>query len=311
MSVKIGTLTKVELREAWVHEAHHFTPWLAQSENLQRLSEAVGIPLEPEQQEAAVGPFRADILCRNLEDDSWVLVENQLERTDHNHLGQVLTYAAGLKVATIIWIAKTFTDEHRAALDWLNDKTPEGLSFFGVEIELWKIGNSPPAPKFSIVSKPNTFVRRVKESQKAGRQLIPEAHEYWSGVLSCITSCDEVSIDSKPTRLHDIRFSVDWPDIWLKACFSSYNNNAGVWVSMRGPNWKQHYDELYAKREEIEASFGEELNWGENEKNGSAYKTVIDCDPTDRGTWQHQHTYLAKMVVALYKAFDTPIRELD
>ncbi len=137
MKKAIGTLQNVDLRNVWEHEAHNFTPWLAEHQNLERLGDAVGMKLEPESQEEPVGPFRADILCRDVTTDSWVLIENQLERTDHNHLGQVLTYAAGLDVATIIWIAKQFTEEHRATLDWLNEKTSQGLSFIGVELELW------------------------------------------------------------------------------------------------------------------------------------------------------------------------------
>ena len=101
--------------------------------------------------EKYVGPFRADILCRNTDDDSLVLVENQVERTDHTHLGQLMTYAAGLETASIVWIAKAFTDEHRAALDWLNEITGENFNFFGLEIELWKIGDSAIAPKFNVV----------------------------------------------------------------------------------------------------------------------------------------------------------------
>src|SRR4029079_16711090 len=115
-------------------------------ENIAELGRAIGIEeLELEAKEQNVGPFRADILCKDGM-GNWVLVENQLERTDHSHLGQLLTYAAGLKAVTIVWIAQHFTEEHRAALDWLNEITDERISFFGLEIELWRIGESPIAP---------------------------------------------------------------------------------------------------------------------------------------------------------------------
>ncbi len=117
----LGKLEKVELRDIWETEGQGFTPWLAEEKNLEMLGEAIGIELELEAQEKDVGPFRADILCKNLEDDSLVLIENQIERTDHKHLGQLLTYASGLQSVTIVWIAAKFTEEHRAALDWLNE----------------------------------------------------------------------------------------------------------------------------------------------------------------------------------------------
>ena len=162
MTKALGRLHAVELRDVWEDEARDFTPWLGNEENLGLLGEAVGLELELETLEAEVGPFAADILCKNIADDTWVLIENQVEKTDHRHLGQILTYAAGLSAKTVIWLAKQFTEEHRAALDWLNENTAEDLSFFGLEIELWCIGDSPPAPKFNVVSKPNDWTREVK-----------------------------------------------------------------------------------------------------------------------------------------------------
>ena len=135
----LGRLKSVALRDAWLGEATDFTPWLAQPDNMALLSEAIGIELEVDSQETNVGPFRADILCRDTINGHYVLIENQLERTDHTHLGQLLTYAAGLEAVTIVWIASRFTDEHRAALDWLNNATTSGFNFFGLEIELWLI----------------------------------------------------------------------------------------------------------------------------------------------------------------------------
>ena len=120
--------------------------------------------------EQQVGAFRADILCRDGVDDSQVLIENQLYKTDHKHLGQLLTYAPGLEATTVIWIASEFVEKHRAALDWLNEITDSKYRFFGLEIELWKIDNSLVAPKFNIVSKPNDWTQSIK--QKA--QQIPE-----------------------------------------------------------------------------------------------------------------------------------------
>jgi hypothetical protein len=157
--MKLGRLEKVGLRDVWKTEAQHFTPWLAKEENLALLGDTIGLDLECEAVEKDVGPFRADILCKDTANDSWVLIENQVERTDHTHLGQLLTYAAGLKTVTIVWIAQRFTDEHRAALDWLNEVTGDEINFFGLEVELWRIGESSIAPKFNIVSKANEWTK--------------------------------------------------------------------------------------------------------------------------------------------------------
>ena len=167
----LGRLERVDLRKEWKTEAQDFTPWLTQPENLAVLSQTLNMDLETAGQEESVGPFRADILCRSTDDDSWVLIENQLERTDHTHLGQLLTYAAGLKTVTIVWVAATFTDQHRAALDWLNEITDERFRFFGLEVELWRIGNSPAAPKFNIVAKPNEWVRAVNQTTRHPRVI--------------------------------------------------------------------------------------------------------------------------------------------
>ena len=153
---QLGKLEKVDLRTVWTNEAADFTPWLAEEGNLERLADIIGLDLELEATEKSVGPFSADILCKDTVNDQWVLVENQLERTDHRHLGQLLTYAAGLNAVTVVWIAERFTEEHRAALDWLNEITGEGTDFFGLEIELWRIGKSPAAPKSTWPRSPTT-----------------------------------------------------------------------------------------------------------------------------------------------------------
>jgi hypothetical protein len=160
----LGKLIPVELREIWKSESQDFTPWLAQEENLKLLGETIGLELQLEAQEKQVGAFWADILCKDLETDNWVLIENQLGRTDHKHLGQIITYAAGLNAKTLIWISDQITDDHRAAIDWLNQNTNSGLNFFAIEIELWRIGNSDIAPKFNLVSKPNDWTKTVSES---------------------------------------------------------------------------------------------------------------------------------------------------
>lgn len=155
--INLGKLEQVDLREIWIKEHQDFTPWLA--ENLDVLSDAIGMDLALESQEKSIGIFRADVVAKDLITGDWVLIENQLERTDHGHLGQAIVYAAGLKASTIVWVARQFTDEHLAALDWLNSVTDSDIRFFGIQVELWRINNVA-APKFNVVCRPNSWVKR-------------------------------------------------------------------------------------------------------------------------------------------------------
>lgn len=157
-----GPYTDRDHKAEWMLiQEQHFTPWLAQEENLTLLGKALGIELELEAQEVEIGGFRADLLCKNTADDSWVIIENQLDPTNHNHMGQLLTYAARLDASTVIWIAKTFRHEHREMLDWQNRITDERYRFFGVEMKVWQVEDSPRAIQFDVVSSPNDWVRGV------------------------------------------------------------------------------------------------------------------------------------------------------
>ncbi len=164
----LAKIERVDLREAWPHEAQDFTPWLA--ENIAELGEALGMDLELQQTEAAVGGYSLDVLATDLEQNRPVVIENQLEATNHDHLGKLLTYAAGYEANVVVWLTREFRDEHRQALDWLNQRTSEDTEFFGVEVELWRIGNSPYAPHFKLVATPNEWrkaqIRTVSSSPR-------------------------------------------------------------------------------------------------------------------------------------------------
>jgi hypothetical protein len=152
----VGRLERVSLRTIWSDEARDFTPWLATGDALALLKEVIGFDLELIGKEVAVGPYSADILAKSAIDESHkVIIENQLGKTDHDHLGKMITYAAGLGARTLIWVSDRFCDEHREALDWLNHNTSERLDFYGLEIRAFRIDNSRPAPQFSVISSPN------------------------------------------------------------------------------------------------------------------------------------------------------------
>lgn len=181
--IQFGRLEDLPLRDAWKHEAQQFTPWLA--ENIDHLSDAIGIPLELTATEVAVETFSADILARNPMDDSVVLIENQLETTDHTHLGQIMTYLAGLEAQTVVWIAPNFREPHLSAIRWLNEHTADGFSFFAIKARVVRIGNSPYAPIFEVVEKPNGWERQIREKERKTKAPDENAElrfEFWSGL---------------------------------------------------------------------------------------------------------------------------------
>lgn len=206
MSTKmtLGKIEKVDLRDIWETEDKDFTPWLAEEKNIVLLGDSIGIDLEVESQEKNVGPFRADILARDTSANHYVLIENQLEVTDHKHLGQIMTYAAGLDAFSIIWIAKQFTEEHRAAIDWLNRITDDHINFFGIEIEVLKIGNSIAAPQFKVIAKPNDWTRSVKKAANDGElsEIKVSQRNYWIALKDYVADNGNPFKMQKPLPQH-------------------------------------------------------------------------------------------------------------
>ena len=175
---EFGNLEIIDLREAWPHEAHNFTPWLA--DNLDRLSEAIGIPLEPEGTEVQVEQFSADIFARNPQDDSFVLIENQLEDSDHTHLGQILTYLAGLEAHTVIWVARDFREAHLSAIRWLNENTMDQFAFFAIQVRVMRIGDSALAPIFDVRERPIEWDRQIRAASQEKRGGLSERGQFLS-----------------------------------------------------------------------------------------------------------------------------------
>ncbi len=160
---KLGKMIKfTDLRSVWPHEANDFTKWLALEENLALLGDTIGIDLELEERESSVGSFSVDIFAKEVGSDRKVIIENQLEDTNHDHLGKLITYASGKDAEVIVWVVKRARDEHRQAIEWLNQHTDNNLGFFLLEIELWQIGDSEKAPRFNIVEKPNEWTKTMK-----------------------------------------------------------------------------------------------------------------------------------------------------
>ena len=184
---ELGKIEQVEVRGIWLNEAHDFTPWLA--DRLDLLGDALGMELDFIQREAAVGPFSLDILARNRTTGEKVAIENQLEWTDHTHLGQILVYAAGRDARTVVWVTPHFREEHRAAIDWLNHWTPEEIAFFGVEVSAIRIGESLPAPEFRPVAFPNGWAKRAKQTVTSGVSLDSQKRiEFFQPVVDALRS---------------------------------------------------------------------------------------------------------------------------
>ena len=214
---RLGRLVEeTNVRSVWPDEARDFTPWLARPENLEILEQEVGLSLQVEGTEHGVGPYRADIVCRDQEGRR-VLIENQLEGTDHQHLGQLLTYAGGLDGRVMIWVAKRFTDEHRAAIDWLNTNTRDGVEFFAVEVQLWRIGGSALAPKFNVVCRPNAWSKAVgKPPATDGRR--DRNHKFWTGLIEFVGERSSPFKNQTPSSSYwlDISLGLSRSDIFIE-----------------------------------------------------------------------------------------------
>lgn len=313
----LGRLEKIELRNVWTSEAGDFTPWLAEDENLRLLSATIGMDLELEAQEKNVGPFRADILCKDTDSDSWVLIENQLEKTDHRHLGQLLTYAAGLNAVTVIWVADRFTDEHRAALDWLNEITDESFNFFGLEVELWKIGDSAVAPKFNLASKPNTwsksFVRRGGSGAGDGESSENQKfkNSFWDGFRSYVGE-KKLAARVGKTRPKGINFPTGKSYITIETRLFMKWKKIHVGIRLAGDYGPARFDFLLERREEIDGQLGEAAVWT-TEKSGNTRRIVLErqINPLKDEDWPELYAWLGDRLQRFQKVFTPLLPQLD
>lgn len=283
------------------------------------MGETLGIDLELEAQEKAVGPFRADILCKDVGTGAWVLIENQLETTDHRHLGQLLTYASGLQAVTIVWIAARFTEEHRSTLDWLNKITDESFRFFGLEVELWRIGDSRAAPKFSFISKPNNWSRSVAQAARAiddaelsGTRVVQR--RYWTELHPILNATrGPISGNRKPQPQSWMSYSIGRSGFSVNAVMIRPKRQVNAQLYISGDLAKAYFGLLYARRKEIEDEIGYELNW-ESLPEGKDCRVSIylsDVDPENEADWPRQHTWIARHLNDLHRAFSQRVRTLN
>jgi hypothetical protein len=317
---ELGKLEKVSLRKLWPNEAADFTPWLSKPENLKLLGESLGMELELEEIEQEVGPYSADLLLKDIGGDGWVVVENQIEKTNHNHLGQVLTYAAGLGAKTLVWIAAEFTEQHRSVLDWLNENTLEEVSVFGIELEALRIGESPPAVRFNVISKPNNWSKTAR-SRASGEELSPHRElqfEFWTAFKAWTESHAPGLHLQRPKYRSSLHSSLGRTGIFLNTAVSIWNSvtntdlpEVRVELVLNSRESKSHFELLEKHRDEIERKIDIPLSWY-NPENTRTCKIFVrrDGDFLDRRNWPELHQWLAKYLGIFRDIFANMAREL-
>ena len=262
MTIELGRLKPVLPRDVWAHEAVNFTPWLL--DNVDVLSDLLGMDLVLERAEHPVGGFSLDLLGHDEATGQVVIVENQLEISDHTHLGQILTYAAGTNPTTIVWIATGFRLEHRAAIDWLNERTDENTRFFGVEIRVVRIGNSLPAPAFKLVAQPNDWGKQVKASTVSGgvSEKGQQYWEFWDQLLTRIhTDHPNWTRARTATRASWLDISLT-PGVVLESSFTRQGLSAWIYFgsSDEATNLAR-FQALRLAQEQFELTLGEPAVW--------------------------------------------------
>lgn len=316
MAAELGTLQRVDLREVWPHEEYHFTPWLADAANLASLADTLGMELELVGLEVAVGPYSADIVCTDALTQTPVLIENQLAKTDHSHLGQILAYAAGLEARTVIWVASGFTEEHRAAIDWLNEITLDDWQFFGLEIELWRIGSSPPAPRFNVVCRPNDWSRAVREEAARAEANSPGQAfrlRFWAAFRDW--RAERRLGAPKPAPHSWQNHSVGRTGFTLEAVVRQEKKELAVrlYINCADLPIKSVFRHLLARQAEIHAALGFPLVWEELPgQKGSVIHAVRASAPVDDETrWPECHEWLSGTLARMDAVFRPIIKPLQ
>ena len=310
---KLARLEKVDLRDQWKEEAKEFTPWRAEPENIEILSEAIGMELEVIGKEEKVGSFSADILCKDINTNRNVVIENQLEQTDHTHLGQVITYCAGLEASTFIWISSQVREEHRAAVDWLNAITSDDYHFFAIEVQLFRIGDSPVAPNFKIVAKPNGWTKNVRKQVSDELSDTEKLKlEYWEEYRKYVLEQPKEFNPQRPLPQHWTNVAIGTSGIWINVCIGRGKTNIAVDLNIQTSNAKELFDKLYeAGNEKSKEKIGNNIQWLRMDDKKSSYVSLeTNGDYHDRKDWHRQFEWLYETTVKFLKFFKPLIKNV-
>jgi hypothetical protein len=287
----LGRLQVVPPRSVWAHEALDFTPWLLK--NVDVLAEVLGMDLVLEAAEHPVGGFSLDLIGKDQATGRTVIVENQLETSDHTHLGQILTYAAGTDPTTIVWVNTGFRPEHRAAIDWLNERTSEDTRFFGIEIEVVRIGASDPAPAFKLVAQPNDWGKQVKAAAVAASGEVSTRErlyqDFWTLVRDRLVAAHpDWTKSTGTTKQAWFSMSAGIPGATWTLAFNS--RCIAVILEFLDPDPDinaARFEALYARKTEFESAFGRPVTWEAKESVKSTRLVALGekADVSDREAW--------------------------
>ena len=312
--MKLGSIVKVDLHTVWQNEAADFTPWLAEAENLSALGEALHLgELSLQSTEHRVGDFSADILAVD-EGGIAVLIENQLQPTDHRHLGQVLTYLAGIdsSEAIVVWISTRLREEHRAAIDWMNRSAIDGYDFFGVEIEVIRIGDSDPAPRFNLVAMPNDWARQPRRAASESGTLYLE---YWVALRDAWHAAGEKARFPKPRPRQLLPVPIGRSGFRLAAVANKTERALRVERYVRQKNMpaKQAFDALLDQGAAIEDDYGGPLDW-QRLPDRVASRIAVHlphADIAEREDWSRQHAWIVEQLTRLRRVFTHRVKALQ
>lgn len=283
--MKLGKLKEVDIRKVWAHEQFDFSKWLAGEENIGELGDTLNLSLTDVETEKFVGNYRCDILCKDEITGKVVLIENQLEATNHDHLGKIITYASGLDAAVVVWIVASAREEHASAIEWLNKHTDDELSFFLIEVHAYTIGDSEPAPLFKIIEQPNDFVKSIKTISKNSDMSDAERNrlDFWTQLNEVLEQRGKPFNKRKATTDHwySVAMGSSECHISMDLVNKEHKIRVGVWI----PNNKDLYDRFYDHKVEIESSCGFELYWdrldGKKASLACTYIPGLDFDQQD------------------------------
>ncbi len=316
---KLGRLRRLDIRRFWEDQDSDFRSWLSQEENMGLLGETVGLELEPLARDPAAAATHTELPCRDTVSDRWIVVAADAEETDDARLGQVLAQAAGLNAGTVIWVSSRFDDAQRATLDWLNEITDTRFHFFGLEVELWQIEDSPAAPRFNVVAKPNDWVKtlggkasRLRTGGPAATKQILQL-EYWTLFRERLLRGAGTLRPPKAYPQNSMNFAVGRSNFRLTASISVKGRSLAVALVMDGPDAKAHFHLLLREREEVERDLGTaELEWREQTgKRESAVVLQTGADPAAREGWEEQHGWLLERLEQFHRVFSPRVRTLD
>jgi len=279
-------LEDIPVREIWEHEARDFTPWLAK--NISRLSRKINMELNVLECEKSVGPFSADIYAED-EDGHKVVIENQLERTDHDHLGKMMTYAAGLNAQTMIWIADKARPEHAKAIDWLNEMDTT-VRFYLIELLAQRIDATNVTVDFRIVCEPNDVTEAIKTNNENDEIVRQNRMTFWTELIN-IDKYNGIAKETK-NNLKERFIEMQAPNItrmpW-EYIITLKSNSAELYFY---PERRDIYSSLLEHKDDIEKDF-EGLIWNGNKIISKSDMGGLD----DKDEWEKiQHDMIDRML---------------